>query len=184
MEKTKQEQLQDKAIDLKGKKYILVADRVLYFNEAYPNGSINTELLSEVDADMVVVKATVIPDCKNPERRFTDLSQARWGEGFVNKTSAIENASTSAVGRCLAYMGIGIIDSIASADEVQKAYNTKPINSMYEIKLELAVKKLEQEAEGLDLDELKNRLDHAKKLTKDYKELNDRIIKLYELLPD
>ena len=60
----------------------------------------------------------------------------------------------------------------------------KPKDSMYEIKLELAVKKLEQEAEGMSLDELKERLEHAKKLTKDYKELNDRVIKLFDLLPE
>jgi hypothetical protein len=36
-------QLVNKAIDIKGKKYVLVSDRVLYFNEAYPNGSIITQ---------------------------------------------------------------------------------------------------------------------------------------------
>jgi hypothetical protein len=40
-------QLTNKAIDIKGKKYVLVSDRVLYFNETYPNGSITTERLSE-----------------------------------------------------------------------------------------------------------------------------------------
>ena len=40
---------------------------------------------------------------------------------MVNKTAALENASTSAVGRALGYMGIGVIESIASADEMAKA---------------------------------------------------------------
>ena len=41
---------------------------------------------------------------------------------MVNKTSAIENAETSAVGRALGLiMGIGVIESIASADEMNKA---------------------------------------------------------------
>ena len=30
-------QLTNKAIDIKGKKYVLVSDRVLYFNDTYPN---------------------------------------------------------------------------------------------------------------------------------------------------
>jgi hypothetical protein len=30
-------ELKDKAIDIKGKKYVLVSDRVIYFNENYPN---------------------------------------------------------------------------------------------------------------------------------------------------
>jgi len=113
--------LQDKAIDIKGKQYVLVSDRVIYFNENYPNGSINTELVSDPKDERVVIKATVIPDCDKPERKFSDYSQALWGDGYINKTSAIENCSTSAVGRCLGYMNIGVIDSIASKDEIDKA---------------------------------------------------------------
>lgn len=109
--------LADKAIDFKGKKYVLVADRVLYFNETYPEGSITTELVSTPDADTVVMKATVKP---NDKQIFTGYSQATWGEGYINKTSALENAETSAVGRALAFMGIGVIESIASIDEINK----------------------------------------------------------------
>ena len=43
MTKQTDKQLVDKAIDIKGKKYVLVSDRVLYFNETYPNGSIVTQ---------------------------------------------------------------------------------------------------------------------------------------------
>lgn len=114
-------QLTDKAVDIKGKKYVLVSDRILYFNETYPNGSITTELISDPNADMVVMKATAIPDITKPERKFTGYSQATWGEGFINKTSALENCETSCVGRCLSMMGIGVIDSIASVDEIKKA---------------------------------------------------------------
>lgn len=109
--------LLDKAIDFKGKKYVLVSDRVLYFNETYPEGSITTELVSQPSDDLVVVKATVKP---NEKQTFTGYSQATWGEGYINKTSALENAETSAVGRALAFMGIGVIESIASADEINK----------------------------------------------------------------
>jgi hypothetical protein len=113
--------LRNKAISIKGKKYVLVSDRVLYFNETYPNGMIRTHLLSAPADEMVVVKAQVIPDLINPDRFFTGHSQARWGDGYINKTSAMENAETSAVGRALALMGIGVIDSIASVDEINKA---------------------------------------------------------------
>jgi hypothetical protein len=113
--------LKEKAIDIKGKKYVLVSDRVQYFNETYPNGSINTELVSDPTSDYIIVKATVIPDCDKPERKFSDYSQAVIGEGMVNKTAALENASTSATGRALGFMGIGVIESIASADEMTKA---------------------------------------------------------------
>jgi len=43
------------------------------------------------------------------------------GSSSINKTSHIENCETSAVGRALAMLGIGIDTSIASANEVQDA---------------------------------------------------------------
>lgn len=113
--------LQNKAIDIKGKKYVLVADRILYFNAEYPNGRIKTYLKSKPEDERVVIKAIVTPDVDNAKRCFTGYSQALWGDGYINKTSAIENCETSAIGRALAMMGIGVIDSLASVDEINKA---------------------------------------------------------------
>lgn len=114
--------LKDKAIKIKGKDYVLVSDRVLFFNETYPNGAIETSYV--LDNDTYIVTATVTPDVDKPVRRFVDHSQAVIGDGMVNKAAALENASTSAVGRALAYMGIGVIESIASADEMNKAISS------------------------------------------------------------
>lgn len=113
--------LSDKAIQIQGKDYVLVSDRIIYFNEHYPKGSIKTELITDPLADIVVVLAIV--DTGNGTS-FTGHSQAVKGAGFINKTAALENAETSAVGRALAMMGIGVIDSVASADEVNKAKGT------------------------------------------------------------
>jgi hypothetical protein len=110
-------------IDIKGKAYVQVKDRVSYFNDTYPNGRIQTEILKNENGK-IVIKAVVLPDTKNPERWFTGHSQADESQGMINKTSALENAETSAVGRALAMMGIGIIDSVGSADEVKKAIST------------------------------------------------------------
>ena len=115
------QELKDKAISIKGKQYVLVSDRILFFNENFPNGSITTELVSEPTSDHIVIKATVLPDSNSPQRIFTGYSQAKIGDGMVNKTAALENAETSAVGRALATMGIGVLDSVASADEMAKA---------------------------------------------------------------
>ena len=114
--------LKEKAIDIKGKQYILVADRVVYFNDQYPNGCIQNKIL-KWENDTITIKTTVIPDTDKPERKFIGHAQEVIGVGFINKTSALENAETSAVGRALAMMGIGVISSIASVDEINKAVN-------------------------------------------------------------
>jgi hypothetical protein len=73
-----------------------------------------------------VVKAIVCRILKNKE--FLPVFTSQWSDtsSFVNKTSALENCETSAVGRALAFMGIGVIDSIASVDEVNKTTYTSP----------------------------------------------------------
>jgi len=118
--------LKDKAINFKGKEYVEVKERVKFFNDTYKNGSIITERLN-VDGKEYF-KATVCPDVDRPLRIFTGHSQASFSDttSFVNKTSATENAETSAVGRALALMGIGVIDSIASMDEINKTTYTSP----------------------------------------------------------
>ena len=115
----KDKTLKDKAISIKGKDYIQVVDRVIFFNENYPNGCIQTKVVD--DGNKVIASARVTPDVANPKRFFTGNSQAVWGDGYINKTSALENAETSAVGRALGMMSIGILDSIASVDEIKKA---------------------------------------------------------------
>lgn len=121
MAEKKERQLVEKAVDIKGKSYVLVSDRISFFNDTYENGSIVTERISPVGSNVEEFKAYVTPDVDKPQRTFVGHSQAKWGEGMVNKTSAMENAETSAVGRALAMMGIGVIDSVASVDEMNKA---------------------------------------------------------------
>jgi len=124
----KEKSLKSKAVDIKGKDYILVKDRVLYFNETYPDGCILTTLLSQPQDTTIVIKANVIPDIEQPNKQFTGHAQEVIGEGYINKTSAMENAETSAVGRALAMMGIGVLDSIASVDEINKATNRSKVD--------------------------------------------------------
>jgi hypothetical protein len=108
-------------IKIQGKDYVQVKDRVLAFNEMYEKGSIVTEIT--YDGDMVRCKAVVRPDFEQMNRVFVGHSEELRGSTNINKTSATENCETSAVGRALAMMGIGVIESIASADEVIKAKN-------------------------------------------------------------
>lgn len=120
-------QLKDKAIKFKWKDYVLIADRVLYFNDVYENWCITTELVSYKDKQ-VIVKAIIYPEWPQG-RYFTWYSQAIEWDWYINKTSALENAETSAVGRALGLMWIGVIDSIASIDEINKAKNTESMQS-------------------------------------------------------
>lgn len=153
-------ELKDKAIDIKGKKYVLVSDRVLYFNEHYPNGSIQTT--RESVGDMEIVKAFVVPDIEKPNRMFTWYSQAKRGDGFINKTSALENAETSAVGRALAFMWIWVIDSIASADEINKAeamaFKKWPSKFKYESRFQKAMSNKEFMKNCLDQNDFINKI--------------------------
>ena len=145
--------LKNKAIKIKGKDYVLVSDRVLFFNENFTNGAILTKY--ELNDDTYIVQATVMPDADNPARCFYGTSQAVIGEGMVNKTAALENAETSAVGRALAMMGIGVLDSIASADEMTKAtFNTPRVGAKYATPKQIEwLRREASKISGLDLGE-------------------------------
>lgn len=168
----------EKAIDIKGKKYVLVSDRIVYFNETYKDGHIKTELLTPPDGDMVVVKATVTVyhtereggTTRVIEKNFTGHSQATWGDGYINKTSALENAETSAVGRALAFMGIGVIDSIASVDEIKKTEVTKPREPINPIQARKNAEKAINEASLEELTKVEKNIQNSKILTADDKE--------------
>lgn len=114
-----------KTVSIKGKEYVTVAERVKAFHELYPNGSIKTELLSSPEANRIVFRCAVTPEETEEARQrvFTGYASESIGDGFINKTSAMENAETSAVGRALGFLNIGIVDSVASVDEITKANN-------------------------------------------------------------
>ncbi len=109
-----------KTISIKGKPYVMVNERILYFRdkEAFKDWQITTEIIS-IDADNVIMKASIY----NPDGVLMATGHA-WEateSSFINKTSYLENCETSAVGRALGLMGIGIETSIASAEEVGNA---------------------------------------------------------------
>lgn len=97
--------------------YVQVHEKVRIFRETYPTGKIQTEIVSH-DGGMVVMKASVYVD---NELVSTGHAYEKEGAGFVNKTSYIENCETSCVGRALSIFNIGVLDSLASAQEVANA---------------------------------------------------------------
>lgn len=116
-EKLKEVNARINKVDIKGKAYSLVNDRVLAFRELYPDGVIESNILSMKDG-VVVIKAII----KDGDRVIaTGLAYEKEGSTFINKTSYIENCETSAVGRALGFLGIGVDDSICSAEELVNA---------------------------------------------------------------
>ena len=105
-------------VDIHGKQYKTVAYRVTELRESRgPNWSIQTELIGENDKK-VIMKATII----DSEDRIigTGFAEEVRGSTNINKTSALENAETSAIGRALAACGFAGTE-YASADEVANA---------------------------------------------------------------
>lgn len=116
-----------KTTNIKGKQYAEVHERIKHFRGEpnYASLGINTEVLEwDKDKEEIVIRASIYDTSSDiggilasgiaHERRDDKQS-------FVNKTSYVENAETSAIGRALACMGIGIEDAYASAFEVANA---------------------------------------------------------------
>lgn len=117
--------------DIKGKDYAEVNQRIKAFRKLHPNGCISTNI-EKLEDGICVIKATVFD-----EKDFllaTGYAYEKEGSTFINKTSYIENCETSAVGRALGMLGIGIDVSVASYEEVanasvQQANDTTPKTS-------------------------------------------------------
>jgi hypothetical protein len=109
-----------KTTKIKGKEYVEVNQRLLFFrtDQAYAGWSIESELIN-LQPDHCCMKAII----RDPDGRIraTGHAQEDRTSTVINKTSYVENCETSAFGRCLAALGIGIETSIASANEVELA---------------------------------------------------------------
>lgn len=109
-----------KTTNIRGKQYVEVNERIKFFRqeEQYKNWTLMSEF-THLDADVAVCKATIADD----KGRVVSTGHAHEerGSSNINKTSFVENCETSAIGRALAMLGIGIDTSIASANEVEEA---------------------------------------------------------------
>jgi hypothetical protein len=110
-----------KTTNIRGKQYVEVNERIKFFRteSQYKNWTISTEVTVTDDREECICKCIIA----DPEQRVIATGHAHEvkSSSNINKTSFIENCETSAVGRALAMMGIGIDTSIASANEVKDA---------------------------------------------------------------
>ena len=114
-------------VDIHGKQYATVNERIQELHEAYEaSSSITTEVIPSENHGVVRVRATLtliekVEGMESHTNTYTGHAEEEYGSSMINKTSALENAETSAVGRALAFAGFSTDASIASADEVANA---------------------------------------------------------------
>jgi hypothetical protein len=107
------------SINIHGKEYVTVAERLQEIHKKLEKFSITTEVVLH---SPVVVKATVSTE----KGVFTGFSAANPSKS-IEKVSPYEVAETSAVGRALIFAGFtgGNGGSIASAEEIAKAIDAE-----------------------------------------------------------
>ena len=111
-----------KTINIKGKSYVQVNERVKAFRSAaeYKGFAIHT-IVKELTDDVCVMCAQIIDTQNNIVATGWAREVRNDATSMVNKTSYVENCETSAVGRALGFLGIGIDENICSAEELQFA---------------------------------------------------------------
>ena len=112
-------------VDIHGKQYKTVVLRVNEFRDIcnIKDGWGVETCIIELNDKWACVKASIT----NPEGKVVGTGHGVefWeGSNKINKTSALENAETSAIGRALAAIGLGG-EEYASADEVLNAIKTQ-----------------------------------------------------------
>ncbi len=151
------------SIDLKNKPYVLVPERVKAFRKLFPAGFITTDLLS-LENGVCVMKTEV--GYYDDDKRIvlgTGMAYEKEANGYVNKTSYIENCETSAVGRALGFLALGIDGGgICSAEELVNAISNQKQTKPAVVPLK------PEESKAVTLDDIRAKLDVAiKAKTKD-----------------
>ena len=86
------------------KKYTTVAVRVEVFRKYFPDYAVNTRVTVDDGKRVIVVAEVFAPGSDRPIS--TGIAEEIRGSSNVNRTSAVENGETSAIGRALANLGL------------------------------------------------------------------------------
>lgn len=165
-----------KTTPIHGKNYVMVTEKVKGFRRVCPMGQITTEIVRLTD-DVVTMKASVTVDGVVVS---TGIAQESRNSSMINKTSYIENCETSAIGRALAFLGVGIDDAISSADELLNALVTQEaLKGKINAKEQKALAALVESA-GLDLETALNGMKLEDVTGEIYQDTVKRLNKLIE----
>ena len=109
-------------VNIHGKEYLTVAKRVNDFRSKYTleDGWCIRTWLVDNEGDRVIIQATICD--KDDHIVAQGFAEEVRGSSKINKTSALENCETSAIGRALAAAGFGG-EEYCSADELVSALN-------------------------------------------------------------
>ena len=157
-----------KTTNIRGKQYVEVNERIKFFRqeEQYKNWTLMSEFTA-LDAEQAVCKAT-IADTAGRVIAVGHAHEER-GSSNINKTSYVENCETSAIGRALAMLGIGIDTSIASANEVEDAIAKQ--DASFKAKAEAPVENIMDKA----VNYIKSQTDKEKAFASIYNKYKDQL---------
>jgi hypothetical protein len=113
--------------------YATVAERIEQFYSRFPEGRINTELVTR-DRGEITFKAFVFRTAAETLAAATGWASEREGDGEVNTVACLENSETSAVGRALANLGFTASSKRPSREEMEKAARVRSSLSFRESK--------------------------------------------------
>ena len=149
-------------VKIHNKEYYTVAERINLLcdliEQQEKTYSLTTELISW-ENEVVIMKATLTitsydnePDAIGITETFTTVSTytghayEKEDSSQINKTSALENCETSAIGRALSAAGYGGGNEYASANEVENAIHQQKFNPMTKEQAETIIKLSEHKA--------------------------------------
>lgn len=114
-----------KTIQIKGKEYVMIHERIKAFRQMFKDYTMTSEII-QLDEKSCVIKANI----KNARGELVanGLAREERNASSINSSSYVENAETSAWGRALANLGVGIDTSICSAEELAFSISSQEQN--------------------------------------------------------
>ena len=126
-------------MNLKGKQYMIVANRLVWLNDDVPNFTINTEFLKLTD-EQAICKATIV--LFNSNGTVLKSATATKSETKKDFPDFIEKAETGSSGRALALLGFGTAFALQDLDEGMRLADSPLPNVSTKATAETAVKEV------------------------------------------